>query len=136
MALNMTPELYWTVLTTLLTSLLWVPHIMQRIFELKSYEAFRDPRHDVDTKAPWAQRAIRAHTNAVENLVVFSILALTVNALGAGTPLTALAAVVFFFARLAHYVFYVTGTPWLRTPMFLVGFACQLAMAGTLLGIL
>ncbi len=136
MALNMTPELYWTALTTLLTSLLWVPHIVQRMIELNPYEAFRDPRHDVDTKAPWAQRAIRAHTNAVENLVVFGILALTVNALGAGTPLTALAAALFFFARFAHYVFYVTGTPWLRTPMFLVGFLCQLAMVGTLLGIL
>ena len=135
MSPNMTPELYWTVLTTLLTSFLWVPHIAQRIIELMPYDAFRDPLHDVDTKAPWAQRAIRAHTNAVENLVVFGILALTVHALGASTELTAFAAAAFFFARLAHYVFYVLGTPWLRTPMFLIGFACQMVMAGTLLGI-
>jgi uncharacterized MAPEG superfamily protein len=136
MPLNMSPELYWTILTTLLTSLLWMPHIVQRVLELKPYEAFRDPHHDIETRAPWAQRAIRAHTNAVENLVVFGVLALAVHTLGAGTALTASAAAAYFFARLFHYVFYVLGLPWLRTPMFLVGFACQLVMAGTLLGIL
>lgn len=135
MSPNMTPELYWTVLTTLLTSLLWVPHIVQRIIELMPYEAFRDPHHDVDTQAPWAQRAVRAHTNAVENIVIFGLLALTVHTLGAGTAFTAFAATAFFFARFAHYVFYVLGTPWLRMPMFLIGFVCQLVMAGTLLGV-
>ena len=71
MPLQMTPELFWTIATALLTSVLWVPHILQRILELGPYEALRDPTHDVDTKAPWAQRAIRAHTNAIENLLVF-----------------------------------------------------------------
>ena len=136
MPANLTPELYWTIATTLLTSLLWMPHILQRIIELKPIEAFRDPRHDVDTKAPWAQRAIRAHTNAVENLVVFGLLALAVHVLGAGTALTAMAAFIFFVARAAHYVFYVLGVPWLRTPMFLIGFACQMVLGLTLLGYL
>jgi len=136
MPANMTPELYWTIITSLLTSILWMPHILQRIIEFKPYEAFRDPRHDVDTTAPWAQRAIRAHTNAVENLVVFGVLALAVHILGAGTSLTAKAAFIFFVARACHYVFYVLGVPWLRTPMFLVGFACQMVLALTLLGYL
>ncbi len=133
---NMTPELYWTILSAMLTSALWMPHILQRIIEFKPYEAFRDPRHDVATKAPWAQRAIRAHTNAVENLVVFGLLALAVHILGASTSVTAQAAFIFFVARSGHYIFYVLGLPWLRTPMFLIGFACQMVLALTLLGYL
>ena len=128
------PELYWTALTALMTSLLWAPHILQRILEMKPYAAFRDPKHDVATKAPWAQRAIRAHTNAVENLVIFGLAALMVHILELGTALTAKAAMVYFFARAAHYVIYVMALPWLRTPVFLLAFGCQLILITTALG--
>ena len=128
------PELYWTTLTALMTALLWVPHILQRIMEMSPAKALRDPKHDEATKAPWAQRAIRAHMNAVENLVVFGLLAVIVHISGASTELTAKAAAVYFFARAAHYVLYVFAVPWLRTPSFIVGAFCQLIMAATLLG--
>ncbi len=129
------PEIYWAALAAVLTALLWVPHILQRIIELGPYEALRDPRHEVPTKAPWAQRAIRAHDNAVENLVVFGILALAVGLLGLGDGLTAGAAGLYVAARLLHYPVYVLGLPWLRTPAFLLGFGCQLVLAGRLLGL-
>jgi uncharacterized MAPEG superfamily protein len=133
---SVTPELYWTIYVALLTSLLWIPHIAQRIVEMKPYAALRDPKHEVHTQAAWAQRAIRAHTNAVENLVVFAVLAFAVHVTGTGTALTATAAALYFFARVAHYVIYVAGIPWLRTPAFLVGFACQLVLGLTVLGLL
>ncbi len=129
------PELYWAVLTALFTSMLWVPHIIQRIYEMKPYAALRDPRHDEDTKAPWAQQAIRAHTNAIENLVIFATFAVAINALDAGTDLTARAAALFFAARVGHYGVYVMGLPWLRTPLYLLGFACQSVLGLTLLGL-
>ena len=131
---NMSPELYWMILTAAFTSILWAPHILMRIIELKPYDAFRDPRHDVATKTPWAQRAIRAHTNGVENLIVFGLLAISVHILEAGTALSATAASVYFFARVGHYVIYVLAIPWLRTPTYLVGFACQVILAGSALG--
>ncbi len=135
MTTTMTPELYWTILTALVTSVFWLPHILQRIIEFKPYEALRDPRHDVDTKADWAQRAIRAHTNAIENLLVFGLLALAIRVLDVGTPATAFAAAAFFFSRAAHYIIYILALPWLRTPAFLIGFGSQLILGATLLGI-
>ncbi|CAN2532425.1 hypothetical+protein [Methylocapsa aurea] len=122
------PELYWTVLTAGLASVLWIPYILQRILELGPIEAFRDPLHDVATKAPWAQRAKSAHTNMIENLLVFAVLALTIQIIGGGTAATALAALLFFASRAAHFVVYTLGLPWVRTPMFLIGFGCQLTL--------
>lgn len=132
----MTPlssEIYWLVLTTVFTSLLWAPHILQRILEMKPYAAFRDPRHEIATQAPWAQRAVRAHTNAVENLVVVGILVLVLEQMGAGTPLTAAAMMLYFYSRVAHYAIYVLALPWLRTPTYLVGFGCQMVIAWQIL---
>ena len=100
------------------------------------YDAFRDPRHDEVTQAPWAQRAIRAHTNAVENLPVFITLAVVVHLIGAGDQITAQACLVYVVARAAHYGIYVLGVPWLRTPVFLVGFGCQLVLALRIFGMI
>ena len=131
---NFSPELYWTVTTAVMTSVMWAPHILQRIIEMKPYKAFRDPRHDEPTLAPFAQRAIRAHTNAVENLVVFGLLAIIVHVTGKSDALTVLAAQVYFLARAAHYVIYVLAIPWLRTPVYLVSWGCQILLGGSLLG--
>ena len=128
------PELYWAAATAVFTSLLWIPHIIQRIVEMKPYDAFRDPRHDVETKAPWAQRAIRAHTNAVENLAGFGILAIILVMTGSGNALSASAAALYFYSRIAHYVVYLAAVPWARTPIYIVGLICQLVMAATLFG--
>ena len=133
---RMSPELYWAIQTALMTAMLWAPHILQRIIEMGPYDAFRDPRHDSPTRAPWAQRAIRAHTNAVENLGVLAVLALSVHILQIGDATTAAAARLYFFARAAHYTVYVLGVPWLRTPLFLVGWGCLMVLGGRLLGLL
>ncbi|ATQ66554.1 MULTISPECIES: MAPEG family protein [Methylosinus] len=124
----LTPELYWTVLTAGLASVLWIPYILQRILELGPIEAFRDPLHEVATRAPWAQRAKSAHLNMIENLLVFAVLAVTIQIVGGGTTATAIAAPLFFATRATHYVIYSLGLPWLRTPMFLIGFGCQVTL--------
>lgn len=131
---NLPPELYWTVITAVMTSVMWVPHILQRIIEMGPYKAFRDPRHDEPTLAPFAQRAIRAHSNAIENLVVFGLLAVILHLTGKGNATTVLAAEVYFIFRAAHYVIYVAAVPWLRTPVYLVSWACQIVLGGRLLG--
>lgn len=127
-------ELYWTVLTAALTSVLWIPYILQRIVELGPIEAFRDPRHEVATKAPWAQRAKNAHANMIENLLVFAIFAVAIQIIGAGNAATAIAAPLFFSARAAHYLVYSLGLPWVRTPLFLIGFGCQITLLVAILG--
>ncbi len=131
---ELSTETYWLVLTTVFTSVLWAGHILQRIIEMKPYAAFRDPRHDEPTKAPWAQRTIRAHTNAVENLVVFGVLVIVLEISGGNSTFTAGAAKLYFFSRVVHFFVYTFAVPWARTPIYLVGFGCQMAIAWVLLG--
>ncbi len=133
----MTPlstELYWLTVTAVFTSLLWAPQILQRVLEMKPYAAFRDPHHDMLTQAPWAQRSIRAHTNAVENLIIFAVLVLVLEQSGMANGLTATAAQLYFISRVVHFVVYTIGVPWLRTPVYLFGLGCQMLIAWTVLG--
>lgn len=125
---KLSPELYWAVLTAGLTAILWVPHVIQRILEMGLVKGFSDPTHHIATKAAWAQRAIRAHTNAIENLVVFGIFALAIQITGKGTDHTSLAAEVFFLSRIVHYVTYVLAIPYARAVSFIVGFVCQVTL--------
>lgn len=91
-----TPELYWLILTTLMTALLWPPYIANRLAEIGVPSFGWNPPLDPEPRALWAARAKKAHANAVENLVVFAPLALAVHATGAGTALTANASMVYF----------------------------------------
>jgi uncharacterized MAPEG superfamily protein len=82
--------------------------------------------------SPWAERLKRAHSNAVENLVVFAPLVLVAHAAGLSTSATSLAAVIYLWARVAHAGSYVFAIPWVRTIGFSVGWACQMVFAWAL----
>jgi uncharacterized MAPEG superfamily protein len=69
-----------------------------------------------------------AHSNAVENLVVFAPLVLILDSLNVSTWATVIACAVFFWARLAHAILYALGVPVLRTIAFTVGFLCQVVL--------
>jgi uncharacterized MAPEG superfamily protein len=129
-----TPELFWLTCTALLTALLWIPYTARLIVEMGPVAAFWDPYHETPLRAAWAQRAKRAHLNAVENLAVFAPLVLAIHLLGLGTPATALASGAFFALRIVHAVAYTAGVPLVRTLIFLAGFACQVILAARLLG--
>lgn len=130
------PELYWLTLTCLMTGLFWVPYILQLIVQLGPVQAIWDPTGAHPHDADWALRAKRAHYNAVENLAVFAPLALGVALTGTGTALSATAASVYFFLRLAHYVIHLSAIPVVRTLVFLGGWVCQMLLGLTLLGLL
>lgn len=132
----MNEGLYWLTLTALMTGLFWVPYILNRFKEMGIISALMSPNADPTPEAAWASRMMKAHENAVQNLVVFAPLVLAVHISGTGTAQTAMAAMVYFFARLAHYIIYTLGVPLLRTVTFLVGFACQVSLALNLLGVL
>jgi uncharacterized MAPEG superfamily protein len=134
MPLQMTPELYWLTLTCLMTGLLWVPYILQLIVQLGPIAAVWDPTGAHPHDADWALRAKRAHYNAVENLVVFAPLVMIVVLLGKADGLTAGAAALYFWVRLAHYLIHVLALPAIRTVMFLIGWGCQMVMALRILG--
>jgi len=130
----MTPELTWLTATVLITALMWVPYSVVLIAQTGLGAALSDPQPDTPIEARWAQRAKRAHANAVENLVIFAPLAIAVSMTGMSSAMTAAASAVYFFARLAHFLIYTAGIPGLRTALFAVGWACQIILAMTLLG--
>lgn len=76
---------------------------------------------------------MKAHGNAVENLVVFATLVLAAQAAGVSNSLTAGAAATYFWARVVHPIAYTFAMPWLRTLAFVVGFGCQAVFACQLL---
>ena len=63
----------------------------------------------------FAGRARRAHLNMIENMVLFTALVLVTAVAGKANAMTAMGALIFFWARLVYAVIYLIGIPWLRT---------------------
>jgi uncharacterized MAPEG superfamily protein len=130
----MSKELMWLTLTVALTGLLWVPYILDRIMVRGLMGAMANPSRNDKPQSPWAQRLYFAHTNAVENLVIFAALVLILDDINHSTQTTAIACAVYFWARLAHVIVYVMGVPVLRTLAFAVGFLAQAALVLAIFG--
>jgi len=130
----MTKELLWLTLTIILTGVLWVPYILDRIMVRGLMGAMANPsRHD-KPQAAWAQRLYFAHTNAVENLIIFAPLVLILDAQGHSSETTVVACAVYFWARLVHAIVYTMGVPVLRTLAFAVGFVAQVTLVLAVFG--
>ena len=65
-----------------------------------------------------AGRAKRAHLNMIENLVLFAALVLIAAVGGKANAMTAMGAMIFFWARLGYAIVYLIGIPWLRTVLW------------------
>ena len=129
----MTRELFWLTLTVILTGLLWVPYVLNRIMVRGVAGAMANPSRTDKPQAEWANRLMFAHDNAVENLIVFAPLVLILNAADVSTPTTVLACAVYFWSRVVHLIVYTAGLPVLRTLAFVVGFAAQAVLAVAIL---
>lgn len=123
----MTPELMKLTWVIALTALCWVPYILNQVQVRGIIDAVGYPESPKPL-APWAERAKKAHYNAVENLVLFAALVLILNAVGISNETTVLACTVYFWARLVHYFVYTFGIPWLRTLTFAVSWVCIVAL--------
>ncbi len=130
----MSTELNWLVLTALMTTLFWVPYVLNRIKVMGLNTAMSAKGVENDHHDNWGVRCRAAHANAVENLVIFAIAVIALHLLGAGTGVSAMAAAIYFFARLAHFIFYAFGVPYLRTISFATGWFATLAIFLTVLG--
>ena len=130
----MTQEFMWLTFTVILTMVLWIPYTLDRIKVRGLMGAMANPSRDDKPQSPWAQRLYFAHTNAVDNLVVFAPLVLILDSIGHSTQSTIIACAVYFWARLAHAVIYAFGIPVLRTVAFTVGFLAQAALVLAVFG--
>jgi uncharacterized MAPEG superfamily protein len=130
----MSTELYWLIMTVLMTGLFWVPYILDRIIVRGLWPAISDTLPETDGQhSLWAQRMIKAHENAVENLALFAPAVLAAHALNVSTPVTHAAVVIYFLARLVHFIVYAAGIPVVRTLAFAVGWGATIAIIASVL---
>lgn len=133
-ATHLTPDLFWLALTGLITAMLWAPHVLYLIFVQEGIAAaFMDRQGENLMKPAWAQRAKRAHINAQLNFAVFAPLVLMAHYVGANTAWLAKLVMIYFFARLGHYIVYTSGMPLLRQLLFVVSATVQVIVAITIL---
>ena len=105
----MTTELFYLLLTALLTGVLWIPVVIGYV---SARGLLKPSDYKVAPTSPlpeWVNRANRAHLNAVENIASFAAVVLIAKAVGVSTSITALSAAVFFYARAAHAVLHISG---------------------------
>ena len=127
----MTPDLKYLLFSTILT---FVQVLVAAALANKAVglPALAGNREGLGELPGAAGRARRAHLNMIENMVLFTALVLIAAVAGKANATTAMGAMIFFWARLAHAVIYVAGLPWLRTVAWAVSvvgmvmIACQL----------
>ena len=124
----MKTQLQYLVYVAALTGLLWIPYIVDRAAKWGLMGAVGYPENP-PPQSPWAQRLMKAHYNAVENLVVFAALVLAAHALGATNGAIGTAAIVYFWVRVVHAAAYTFAIPWLRTLAFTVGWLAMAVIA-------
>lgn len=127
----MTTELYYLLMSAILTAVLWIPYILGVI---QANGLMTPDYYDAPPTAPlpnWVQRANRAHQNALENIGPFAAIVIVAHLAGVNTGLTATAAAVYFYARIVHAVVHVVGVKvfWTRTLVFTIAWAAMLTIA-------
>ena len=110
----MSPELKYLLFSVVLTfvQVLIAAAAANQVVGLTTLAGNRD---DVPVMTGFAGRAKRAHLNMLENMVLFSALVLIAVVAQKTNAMTALGAMIFFWARLLYAVIYLIGIPWLRT---------------------
>jgi uncharacterized MAPEG superfamily protein len=129
------PELFDLALIASATALMWLPYTVARIATRGLMRSLGNPDPSFAPDPAWAERARRAHANAIENLAVFAPLVVVAALTGVTTQGTLLAAKLYLAARLVHYLVYAAGIPVIRTLMFLAGWVATLIFAAAVLGL-
>ena len=116
----MTTDLQMLAWVAAIIALMWLPYIIARIqtsglMPTLTYVADDEPLPG------WAARAKKAHYNAIENLAPFAAVVLVAHLAQAANGTTAVWAVIYFWARVVHYVGYTAGVPFVRTICFAIG---------------
>jgi uncharacterized MAPEG superfamily protein len=124
----MKPELTYLAWTAIVTALIWIPYVVDRMMVWGLKDTVGYPAAPKQ-QSPWARRMKAAHANAIENLAVFATLVLVANAAGISNGATMFAASLYFWSRLAHLAAYTLALPWVRTLAFTGGFVAQAIFA-------
>ncbi len=131
----MKTELFYLLLTAILTGVLWIPVVIGYVV---SGRRLTPETYKVAPTTPlpaWVNRANRAHLNAVENFAPFAAVVLIAHALGVSSSVMVNCAAIYFYARLAHAVVHLSGFGLFlaRTVIFTVAWAAFITYAVVLL---
>lgn len=131
----MKTELFYLLLTTILTGVLWIPVVIGYV---SSGRRLTPETYKVALTTPlpaWVNRANRAHLNAVENFAPFAAVVLTAHVTGVSSTVTMSCAAIYFYARLAHAVLHISGFGlfFARTVIFTVAWVAFMTFAVVLL---
>ena len=131
----MKTELFYLLLTSILTGALWIPVVIGYVSS-RGLPTPADYRTAPTSRLPdWVNRANRAHLNAVESFAPFAAVVLIANATGMSNALTETCAAVYFYARLAHAIIHTSGFGRLlaRTVAFTVAWFAFVVFSAVLL---
>jgi uncharacterized MAPEG superfamily protein len=118
----MTPEMMYLVWTVALTFILALTAVNGAMLQVGLPKLAGNREHMPEITG-WAGRAIRAHRNMLESLVLFAILVLVAQIANIHTGMTLLGAQLFFWGRVAHALIYIVGIAWVRTLAWAVSVA-------------
>jgi uncharacterized MAPEG superfamily protein len=105
----MKTELFYLLLTSILTAALWIPVVIGYVSS-RGFPTPADYRTAPTSRLPdWVNRADRAHLNAVESFAPFATVVLIANATGTSNAMTESCAAVYFYARVAHAIIHISG---------------------------
>lgn len=125
--MTLTPEQWVLAVVIAVTALMWIPYTLALVMRGGLMAAMGN-RDNVPALPAWAERAKRAHGNAVENLALFAPAVLVASQSTHGAQKVVDAAGIYLVVRLLHYVSYVLGVPGLRTLSFVAGWVATLAL--------
>ena len=128
----MAPELKWLALSCVVTTLMWIPYILNMIYNRGLIRAMSYPSNP-EPMSDWAERLKKAHYNAVENLVVFGLLVIVAHLANVHSSWTVLFCMTYFWSRLVYAVIYTAKIPIVRTLVFAVSWLSILGLAGSIL---
>lgn len=131
---------FYLALSGVLTILLWLPYVFGRLLVvglIGLFHGYPNGRPPTEKVLPlWAERAKRAHYNMVETMPAFIAVVVAAGFMLRGDSQAAEAvacwAKIFFYSRIAHAIAYTFGTPFLRTPIYLLSWVAVLAIAAEL----
>ncbi len=127
---------FYTGLSALWIAVAWVPYILDRIMVRGLMGGMANPSPDDTPQSAWAQRAMRAHTVAVEAFVAFAPLAYLASVKLPNDPYPGTLAMFFFIGIFAHYIIYSLGILVFRTLAFALAALSSLAMGLRVFGII
>lgn len=125
---------FYTALSGVWIAIAWLPYILDRIMVRGLLGGMANPSPDAAPQSAWAQRAMRAHTVAVESFVAFAPLAVIASIRMPDDSYPGMLAMTYFLGIFAHYIIYCLGIPVARTLAFALASLSTLALGLHVLG--